>query len=262
MEKSKRSSLLKRSVSAVILAPLVILAILFGWSTTVILLLIASALLAWEWTVMIPNKNPTVYSMVYMVVSAATFSFSGILFPFILMVCASLFIWWKAKGEEYRKLLVFAVPYISLGIGSLAWFYTIFGPIAMLWFLFAIWSVDIGGYVVGCNVKGPKLAPSISPNKTWSGLIGAMLFCALTSYVFAYLFIPYDLKFYSLFVGGSAVLAVVAQMGDLLESKIKRTVGVKDSSNLIPGHGGIFDRIDGLLFSAPFVLIGLYFMYI
>ena len=262
MEKSKLHSLLIRIISALILAPLVIGAILWGWNTTVVLLLIATALLSWEWTEMVPNKNSSVYSVTYFMTAAATFSFSGIIYPLILMLCTMIFVWRKAKTEKYRKLLVLAVPYITLGVGSLAWFYTLFGPVSTLWLLVAVWSVDIGGYVVGSTVKGPKLAPKISPNKTWAGLIGAILFAVLTSLIFAYFYIPYDVKVYSCLAGFSAVLAVVAQMGDLLESKVKRIVNVKDSSNLIPGHGGMFDRVDGLLFVSPFVLIALYIFYV
>lgn len=262
MEKSKLNSLLKRVLSTLVMAPIVIGAILAGWNTTVILLLLVSAILAWEWVTMVDNKNPTVYAVIYLMTAAATFSFSDVLYPFVLVILSSLFIWWKAKGETYRKLLVFGVPYIVFGIGAMAWFYTLFGPIATLWLLLAVWSVDIGGYVVGCTVKGPKLAPKISPNKTWSGLLGAILFASVVCWVFAYYNVPNYENASLYYVVFGAVLAVVAQIGDLMESKIKRVLNVKDSSNLIPGHGGMFDRIDGLLLTAPVLVIVLYVMYI
>ncbi len=262
MEKSKLSSLLKRVLSTLVMAPIVIGAIVAGWNTTVILLLLVCSILAWEWSTMVSNKNQTIFAVTYLMTAAATFSFSDIFYPLILMIVSSLFVWWKAKGETYRQLLVFGVPYIALGIGAMAWFYTLFGPLATLWLLLAVWSVDIGGYVVGCTVKGPKLAPKISPNKTWSGLLGAMIFAIAVSFAFAYYNIPGYENTYIYYVIFGAALAVVAQAGDLLESKIKRVLNVKDSSNLIPGHGGMFDRIDGLLVTAPVLLIVLYVMYI
>jgi len=262
MEKSKLKSLCLRSISALVLAPFVIGAILLGWNTTVVLLLIVSALLAWEWAEMVPNKNKTVYTAVYLMSAAAMFSFSDIFYPLGVMCLASLFVFLKARKEARRRLLVFGVPYIAMGVGSFAWFYTLFGPVSALWLLLAVWCTDIGGYIVGTTLKGPKLAPKISPNKTWSGLVGAMLFASLACIAFAYVYIPYDAKIYGLFAGFGAVLAIIAQCGDLLESKVKRILNIKDSSNLIPGHGGMFDRIDGLLFATPFVLVGLYLLYI
>ena len=130
----------------------------------------------------------------------------------------------------------------------------------VLWLMFVVWATDIGGYVFGKSLGGPKLLPKISPKKTWSGLLGGMLFACVVSYFFiltmrhfeVYLSMPF-------FVGSSAVLAVISQMGDLFESRIKRYLNIKDSSNLIPGHGGIFDRVDGLLFAAPVVALFLLF---
>lgn len=101
---------------------------------------------------------------------------------------ASLLVWFKARGEERRNLLTLGVPYISVGIGSLIWLFGTVGFVTTLWFLIMVWCVDIGGYVVGCNLKGPKLAPKISPNKTWSGLIGGVVFSVAASVVFSHLF--------------------------------------------------------------------------
>ena len=262
MEKSKRNSLIKRILSTLILAPIVVGAILAGWNTTAILLLVVSALLAWEWAAMVPNKNNAVYAVAYLVAAAAMFSFSDILFSLLVMIGSAVFVWLKAKGEKDRWLLVLGVPYITLGIGSFAWFYTLFGAVISLWYVLAIWSVDIGGYIVGCNVKGPKLAPKISPNKTWSGLLGAMLLSCLTCLIFAYFYFPHTSAVYIFCVCFGSALAIVAQCGDLLESKVKRFLNVKDSSDLIPGHGGMFDRLDGMLFATPFVLIVLYVLYV
>jgi phosphatidate cytidylyltransferase len=122
-----------------------------------------------------------------------------------------------------------------------------------LWLLFVVWAVDVGGYLVGCSVKGPKLAPKISPNKTWSGLFGGMGLAALIGWGGAYYFGWENSSFY---VYLAAVLAVVEQIGDLIESAIKRVAGVKDSSDIIPGHGGVFDRVDGLIFTAFVLLLG------
>ena len=201
---------------------------------------------------MVPNKNQIVYAMAYMMAAACTVSFASIIYSLFIMFVISLFVALKARGEQYRKLLILGVPYIALGIGSLVWFYVIFGTELTLWLIVSVWAVDVGGYVIGSTLRGPKLAPKISPNKTWSGLGGAILFSVIVGLIFAHF---YYINEYRSFAVLGAILAVIAQCGDLLESKVKRFLGVKDSSQLIPGHGGIFDRIDGLLFATPFMLI-------
>jgi phosphatidate cytidylyltransferase len=118
-----------------------------------------------------------------------------------------------------------------------------------LWLFATVWATDIGGYAFGRTLGGPKLAPRISPNKTWAGLLGAMLCAAATGAGFAQA-LPGNWLAATL-TGGA--LAVVAQMGDLFESWLKRRAGVKDSGALLPGHGGLLDRIDGLLAIAPIV---------
>jgi phosphatidate cytidylyltransferase len=120
------------------------------------------------------------------------------------------------------------------------------GIVFTLWALALVWMCDIGAYFAGRTFGGPKLAPAISPNKTWAGLIGgvaaASLFGAL---MHAFYGLPWRLTL------ATPVLAVLAQGGDLFESWLKRRAGVKDSGNILPGHGGILDRLDGLVPVAP-----------
>lgn len=107
-----------------------------------------------------------------------------------------------------------------------------------------VWATDTGGYVAGRTLGGPKLAPTVSPNKTWSGLAGAMLAAGVVGAVIASFWPGWN----ALTIGlASLGLALVGQAGDLFESRLKRRFGAKDSSHLIPGHGGLLDRVDGVL---------------
>ncbi len=126
------------------------------------------------------------------------------------------------------------------------------GRETVLWIIVCVWVTDIGAYFIGTLVGGAKLAPTISPGKTWSGLIGGMIFAAIASAGAGWAFGVGDTA--TLVMAGAA-LAAVAQAGDLLESGAKRRAGVKDSGRLIPGHGGLLDRIDG--FIAALVAVGL-----
>ena len=123
-------------------------------------------------------------------------------------------------------------------------------------FLFAIvWATDIGAYFVGRAAGGPKLMPSISPRKTWAGAIGGILAALVVSIPFAGIGAPPTLVATAVL---AAVLSIVAQLGDLLESALKRRFGAKDSSKLIPGHGGVMDRLDGFVSAAAVAaLLGL-----
>ncbi|HEX3210526.1 MAG TPA: phosphatidate cytidylyltransferase, partial [Geminicoccaceae bacterium] len=103
-------------------------------------------------------------------------------------------------------------------------------------------------YVAGRGLGGPRLAPAVSPSKTWSGLFGGVLGAALAGTLTAWLLGSGRLVQGA---GLGAVLAAVSQLGDLIESAFKRLAGVKDSGSLIPGHGGVLDRVDGLLLAAP-----------
>lgn len=112
----------------------------------------------------------------------------------------------------------------------------------VLWVFLVTWATDIGAYAAGRTIGGPKLAPAISPNKTWAGLYGGVAAATLVAGGWA-LFAGLQLVVLLL----APLFAVAAQGGDLLESWMKRRAGLKDSGSLLPGHGGVFDRVDGLL---------------
>ena len=111
-----------------------------------------------------------------------------------------------------------------------------------LWTLAIVWATDIGAYFAGRAIGGPKLAPKLSPNKTWAGLIGGMTAAGIVGALIAKFG---HLPTHALWL--APLLAVAAQIGDLVESGMKRHVGVKDSGKILPGHGGLLDRIDGML---------------
>ena len=121
-----------------------------------------------------------------------------------------------------------------------------------LWLFLVVWATDVGAYVFGRSIGGPKIAPSISPSKTWAGLFGGIVFVTVVM-VGMSMFGRWDHVFFSgpALAIGFAIwgipLVFLAQGGDFFESWMKRRAGVKDSGTLIPGHGGLFDRVDGLL---------------
>ena len=137
-----------------------------------------------------------------------------------------------------------AVPTFSLLVLSWAYSGLVF------WVMGVTWATDIFAYFAGRAIGGPKLAPRISPNKTWAGLVGGMIGAGLAGWGVSWLF---NLGFPFLWIG--APMGAVAQAGDLYESWVKRRHGVKDSGTILPGHGGVLDRLDGLLAVAVATMI-------
>ena len=129
----------------------------------------------------------------------------------------------------------------SLALLSLSWVW----EVLVFWVFAVTWATDIFAYFAGRGIGGPKLAPRISPNKTWAGLIGGMIGAGLCAWLLATWF---EMEWFFLWMG--APMGLVAQIGDLYESWEKRRAGVKDSGALLPGHGGVLDRLDGLLAAA------------
>jgi phosphatidate cytidylyltransferase len=119
------------------------------------------------------------------------------------------------------------------------------GLLITLWVFALVWGCDVGAYAAGRVIGGPKLAPQISPNKTWAGLLGGVAAASLIGFGAHRLGLPMRLTL------ATPVLALIAQGGDLYESWLKRQAGVKDSGNIFPGHGGVLDRLDGLVPVAP-----------
>ncbi|QUT04159.1 phosphatidate cytidylyltransferase [Sphingobium phenoxybenzoativorans] len=158
-------------------------------------------------------------------------------FLFALVAARSLM---TAAGILYISLPVLALLFLREQLPNMN------GLLLAFWALGLVWATDIGAYFAGRSIGGPKLAPSVSPSKTWAGLGGGVA-CAL---LFGFLLhisagLPVRLA------AASGILAVAAQGGDLFESWLKRRAGVKDSGTLLPGHGGVLDRLDGVATSAP-----------
>jgi phosphatidate cytidylyltransferase len=146
---------------------------------------------------------------------------------------------WRLYGFVYCLLPAISLLWIREraefeGIGS--------GFDLLIWVFLVVWSTDIGAYFAGRAIGGPKLAPSISPNKTVAGLIGGVLAATILAGLWVY-----AVKLPATLLSLAPPLAVAAQMGDLFESGLKRRAGVKDSGTWLPGHGGLLDRLDGLV---------------
>lgn len=176
--------------------------------------------------------------------------FGGIAFGLLLLVGGALvLVEWLAlvraiaAGVGTKTALMLLGPVFILGAVAGLWFIREkLGMTAALWVFGMVWATDIGAYFAGRSFGGARLAPTISPSKTWSGLFGGMVAALIASATIGdragIIGVP---LWIGLFMG------LLAQMGDLGQSWMKRRAGVKDSGKLIPGHGGLFDRVDGLL---------------
>jgi phosphatidate cytidylyltransferase len=141
---------------------------------------------------------------------------------------------WVAVGAGYAAAMLAATLLIRADAA--------FGFAAMVFVFAVVWFTDIAAYFVGRRVGGPKLMPRVSPNKTWSGAVGGTLAAIVAGALIA---MAFGLGSMAVLCAVAAVLAVVSQAGDLLESALKRHFNVKDASQLLPGHGGLMDRLDG-----------------
>jgi phosphatidate cytidylyltransferase len=147
---------------------------------------------------------------------------------------------WRTIGLFYILIPIYAVIKIRLIDSNI-----------LFWMFSIIWATDIFAFFAGKKLGGPKLAPDISPNKTWSGLAGGVLASVIIGFLSSFMFIGGII----FFTFASLILSLLEQASDLLESKFKRIFGVKDSGTIIPGHGGVLDRLDGMMLVAPVVLI-------
>jgi phosphatidate cytidylyltransferase len=194
-------------------------------------------------------------------VLAATW-FGGVVFALFLAVVFGLSVWeWRQMAVRTSRPVMFTTAGIFYFLVSFLSFYFLreienIGLVLTVILFFCIWSSDSFAYLFGKMLKGPKLIPLVSPKKTVAGLIGAMFGSALilglgqfiTSLSFG---LPTTIGEYAILIVVGSVLGAVSQAGDLLISLMKRYVSVKDTGNIIPGHGGILDRIDSLLLTAP-----------
>jgi phosphatidate cytidylyltransferase len=247
-------TLLWRIVSALVLAPPVLAAVWFGPPWVALVDLLAAAGMGWEWGRLCGRgKFATVGAVVLLTgISSVLILFFDIHLATVsvLVAVAGASAAAVAAGVTREAEPAWAgVGTLWLTLGAVSFLWLALGPggrDTALWLLAVVWATDIGAYVVGRGLGGPRLAPRISPGKTWAGLIGGTACAAAVALVAARLTGASG----ALLVAASAVLAVVAQIGDLAESMAKRHFGVKDSSGLIPGHGGLLDRLDGLIAAA------------
>ncbi len=252
---SKKTGDLKvRVLSALVMGPLVLLAVWAGGWVFLALLAVSALVAVGEWVNLVASgRLPEAFwhSMLAMAVVLVTYVLGGPLAAVALAVALG-FIVQASAGGKGSWLLGFGIPYVTAGIVGLAWLREHPGLPLVLFCLLAVWATDIGAYAAGRSIGGPKLAPRISPKKTWAGLIGGMIAAAVFGLGVA-LAVDAQRPYLALLV--APVLAVVGQAGDLFESWVKRRYNVKDSSNLIPGHGGLLDRIDGLMVAAPVLAV-------
>ncbi|MGV8997052.1 MAG: phosphatidate cytidylyltransferase [Parvibaculaceae bacterium] len=249
---NKSAELRTRIISALILAPVALgLTYLGGWPFAA-LLAVAAVAMAFELSTLLPGISLTMRIMLAGVALAAI-GLTAIGGPFVALLATLAGLTFAVAAGIVTGApllsLVIAFPYLILPLIALVWLRLdpVYGLIGVFWLLFAVWATDTFAYFAGRGIGGPKLAPALSPNKTWAGLIGGMFGAALVGFITA---VAFNLGSPALLALVSAVIAVVAQAGDIFESALKRRAGVKDSGKLIPGHGGILDRVDGLVTAA------------
>ena len=259
LARAEGNLLLQRILSALVLAPIAVAVAWFGWPWLPILTALAGMVMAWEWAKLCRAGRLGASGVVLIgaVLAAVVTAELGEVAPAAgLSIAGAAIVLWTARREHGGDApwLALGTLWVALPCVLLLWLAGSDGAgrLTLLWIFAVVWATDIGAYAIGRRLGGPRLAPRWSPHKTWSGLVGGVGCAALAGWGTAGMLgispaLPLVLV--------SAGLAIVEQFGDLAESVAKRRFGVKDSSGLIPGHGGLLDRLDGLLAVVPAVAV-------
>jgi phosphatidate cytidylyltransferase len=247
---NNKSELATRLVVAILLIGLAASALWIGGFVFWLVLVVAALLMLSEWADLVgatpQQKRLAQYALSVPLAILCPFAAGPGFFALGLIVAAFFFIAIVtreprlAAGAFYVGLPVLALLVLRAHPS---------GFLLTLWAMAVVWACDTGAYFAGRAIGGPKLAPNISPNKTWAGFFGGIAAALVFTVVFV--FLNQDRLPAVTMIVLSPWLAIIAQVGDLFESHLKRAAGVKDSGALLPGHGGLLDRLDGLVPVAP-----------
>lgn len=244
------SNLAVRTVSGIAMIAVALAALWFGDIAFWLLTVVAALVMLAEWSDL--HLAPPKHKRLAQYALSAPLALMAP--AWLLLQVHDFFTLGLLAGAAFFVVIVTSRPRLALGVlyCGLPVFALIVlrrqtdGLVLASWAMALVWATDIGAYFAGRTIGGPKLAPGVSPNKTWAGLIGGVIAAGLFGWALAI-----NAGLPSLLATASPALAVLAQVGDLYESALKRRAGVKDSGNILPGHGGVMDRLDGLVPVAP-----------
>ncbi|MDB5360149.1 MAG: phosphatidate cytidylyltransferase [Rhodospirillales bacterium] len=244
------SALGARIASALVLVPVALASVWYGGPGIVGLAALAAAVMAWEWGRLVGRTTGLTDSLLLAGIAAISVLIGAYVAAWcgLLAAAAGIVLQHRLVGSRNAAPIWTAagLAWIIAPCIGFVWLRADpdGGAATVFWLLAVVWAIDTAAYVAGKTIGGPKLAPRISPKKTWAGLIGGMLAAILVGLATA-LIVGSDRIWQIALLSG--MLAIVEQIGDMAESFAKRRFGVKDSGNLIPGHGGLLDRLDGML---------------
>lgn len=251
-----------RVFSAIIMIPAAIAAVWFGGPVFVLMIGVAALIMVYEWSRMIEGDETKRVAIGLAITAIGSIGFSAFgyyEYAYILALVGGALIWFGFSRQR--------MPTWWRGVGVL---YIIMPCIALIWLraepesgrmltfmvFLVVWATDIGAYGFGRWIGGPKLNPQISPQKTWAGAVGGILAGGSIAAVLGGVAFRPEVIVICFFLG--LALGIASAVGDFAESAMKRGFGVKDTSGFIPGHGGVLDRLDGMIFATVVMAIAMY----
>lgn len=265
--------MLERIITALVLVS-VVLSCMFATESKypmLVLMIIASAVAGYEWFKLMPRNTQNVikpfawgYGLVTAILSALALHFTDVA---LLLWAASIFTWilsvyWVKSYPEYDNWYNASLNGIGLVLvpAAVTAIFSVWmnSPWWLMYLFLLVWGADSGAYFVGRKFGKKKLAPDVSPNKSIEGLYGGLFTAMLIVIVVEIIYLDLSIAEHILFLILSVITVFSSVLGDLFESMIKRRAGIKDSGRILPGHGGVLDRIDSLLAAAPIFAAGMY----
>lgn len=265
--------MLERIITALVLVA-VVLSCMFASSShypMFVLMIIAAGVAGYEWFKLMPKKSKNVnkplawgYGLVTAAISTLALSYNDVA---LLLWAASILTWllsvyWVKSYPEYDgwynpTLKIIGLVLVSAAVTAI---FSVWqsSPWWLMYLFLLVWGADSGAYFVGRKLGKKKLAPDVSPNKSLEGLYGGVFTAMLIVVVVEVVYLDLSLAEHALFLILSVITVFSSVLGDLFESMIKRRAGIKDSGRILPGHGGVLDRIDSLLAAAPIFAAGIY----